>query len=142
MEPVGRMAGAHTKILVSNSLGENRLDAYGYLHCWEKIFREVDRKYDIRGSVLSHLVHVCISQSGKLSAAHFEYFYDKVTERSLQFTEAITREVISAYCALPYRRIYLLTEYNFMEFERTLSAIPSAESIRLRRLLARPYRWV
>ncbi len=62
--------------------------------CWDKIVREVDRCYDIRGSDLAYLVRACLTQDGRFTEEQFEQYQQRVPAPALRLIEQLTRRLI------------------------------------------------
>lgn len=62
--------------------------------CWEKIVREVDKNYDVRGSDLAYLVRVCLLQGGKLTPVQIERYQHRVPAPVFELIEKLTLRLI------------------------------------------------
>lgn len=62
--------------------------------CWEKIVREVDRNYDVRGSDLAYLVRECLLQGGKLTTLQIERYQHRVPAPVFELIEQLTSRLI------------------------------------------------
>ncbi|WP_110648663.1 Fic family protein [Salinicola peritrichatus] len=58
-----------------------------YLHCFDRVYKAIDERFDIRGSDLSRLVMMCLSQEGRLSNNHRKQFRYQVPEEALDAIE-------------------------------------------------------
>jgi hypothetical protein len=69
--------------------------------CWEKIVREVDRCYDLRGSDLAFLVRACLTQNGRLTRQQLEHYQQYAPAPALELIERLTRRLIRRLGAIP-----------------------------------------
>jgi len=65
-----------------------------YLAQYNAILRKVDESLDIRGSALSALVQICISNRGKLPQAARDKFTHCVPDSYFDYIEAIAQDVL------------------------------------------------
>lgn len=65
-----------------------------YLTQYEAIHRKVDENLDIRGSALSALVQICISNQGNLPQAARDKFRDCVPDSYFDYIEVVAKEVL------------------------------------------------
>ncbi len=59
-----------------------------YLACFDRVYRAIDARFDVRGSDLSRLVMMCLSQDGVLSKNRRKQFRYQVSEEVLDAIEA------------------------------------------------------
>jgi len=67
-----------------------------YVAQYKAIHRKVDESLDIRGSALSTLVQICISNQGELPRATRDKFKDCVPDSYFDFIEAVTKDVLQS----------------------------------------------
>lgn len=65
-----------------------------YLMQYKTIHRKVDEKLDIRGSVLSELVKICINNRGDLPQAARDKFKFCVPDSYFDYIETVTKDVL------------------------------------------------
>lgn len=65
-----------------------------YLAQYKAIHRKVDESLDIRGSALSALVQICISNRGRLPQAARDKFKDCVPDPYFDYIEAVAKDVL------------------------------------------------
>lgn len=65
-----------------------------YLKHYKTILRKVDESLDIRGSALSALVQICISNHGTLSKAVRDKFKDCVPDSYFDYIESVTNSAL------------------------------------------------
>ncbi|MCY1539403.1 hypothetical protein D9M68_749860 [compost metagenome] len=65
-----------------------------YVSCYRTIYESVDRHYDVRGSVLSDVVHLCLLNHGKLAQARREQFRRYAPEEVFDYVEAVATAVL------------------------------------------------
>lgn len=65
-----------------------------YLAQYKAIHRKVDESLDIRGSALSALVQICISNNGRLPQAARDKFKVCVPDAYFDYIETVTKEVL------------------------------------------------
>lgn len=65
-----------------------------YLTQYKEIHRKVDESLDIRGSALSALVQICISNQGRLPQAARDKFKDCVPNSYFDYIEDVTQDVL------------------------------------------------
>ena len=66
-----------------------------YLAQYKEIHRKVDESLDIRGSALSALVQICISNRGRLPQAARDKFKDCVPDPYFDYIEAVAKDVLT-----------------------------------------------
>lgn len=67
-----------------------------YLAQYKAIYKKIDEHLDIRGSALSALVQICISNNGKLPQAAREKFKDCVPDSYYDYIEAATKGILQS----------------------------------------------
>ncbi|WP_160019351.1 hypothetical protein [Pseudomonas sp. 8O] len=67
-----------------------------YLAQYEAIHRIIDKNLDIRGSALSALVQICISNGGKLPKVARDKFKDCVPDSYFDYIEVVARDVLQS----------------------------------------------
>ncbi len=67
-----------------------------YLAQYKAIHKKIDEHLDIRGSALSALVQICISNDGKLPQAAREKFKDCVPDSYYDYIEAAAKDVLQS----------------------------------------------
>lgn len=67
-----------------------------YLAQYKAIHRKVDENLDIRGSALSALVQICISNRGKVPQTARDKFKDCVPDSYFDYIEAVTKDVLQS----------------------------------------------
>lgn len=65
-----------------------------YLEQYKAIHKKVDESIDIRGSALSALVQICISNQGKLPQEARNKFKDCVPDPYFDYIEAVAKDVL------------------------------------------------
>lgn len=65
-----------------------------YLTQYKEIHRKVDEKLDIRGSALSALVQICISNQGRVPQAARDKFKDCVPDSYFDYIEVVAKDVL------------------------------------------------
>ena len=65
-----------------------------YLTQYKAIYSKVDEKLDIRGSALSTLVQICISNRGKLPQAARYKFKACVPDSYFDYIEAVAKDIL------------------------------------------------
>lgn len=65
-----------------------------YLTQYKEIYRKVDENLDIRGSALSALVQICISNQGRLPQAARDKFKDCVPDSYFDYIEVVAKDVL------------------------------------------------
>lgn len=67
-----------------------------YFMQYKAIYKKVDEKLDIRGSVLTALVQICINNNGTLPLAARERFKFCVPDSYYDYIEIVAKEVLQA----------------------------------------------
>lgn len=67
-----------------------------YLMLYKAIYRKVDENLDIRGSALSALVQICISNDGNLPQAAREKFKSCVPDSYFDYIEVVAKDVLQS----------------------------------------------
>jgi len=67
-----------------------------YLRQYKVIHRKVDENLDIRGSALSALVQICISNQGSLPQAARDKFKDCVPDSYFDYIESVAKDVLQS----------------------------------------------
>jgi len=67
-----------------------------YLAQYKAIYRKVDENLDIRGSALTALVQICISNHGKLPRAARNKFKSCVPDSYFDYIETIAKDILQS----------------------------------------------
>ena len=67
-----------------------------YLAQYKAIHKKVDEHIDIRGSALSALVQICISNYGKLPQAARDKFKDYAPDSYFDYIEAVAKDILQS----------------------------------------------
>ena len=59
---------------------------------YDKVIKEVDRRFDVRGSTLSSLVILCLDNDNTLSNNRRKQFFGRVPEGAFDFIEQCAKE--------------------------------------------------
>lgn len=62
-----------------------------FLACYETVYRCVDKRYDVRGSILSDLVKLCLMNHGEISCTRREQFRNMVPEEAFNYIETVVQ---------------------------------------------------
>lgn len=75
-----------------------------YRSCYRTIYDSVDHRYDIRGSVLSDVVKLCLAHHGKLTQERRNQFRCYAPEEVFDYVEVVTTAVLYGNQGLLGRR--------------------------------------
>ena len=87
-------AVAFTLSMAREALREDLKAETRYLACFDRVYRAIDARFDVRGSDLSRLVMMCLSQGGLLSKNRRRQFRYQVPEEVLDAIEAEARKAL------------------------------------------------
>lgn len=65
-----------------------------FVEQYNRIYRSVDERCDIRGSALSDLVKICLENNGEISSVRRERFRAFVPDEYMDHIESTTQSVI------------------------------------------------
>jgi len=87
-------AVAFTLKMSREALREDLKSETRYLACFDRVYRAIDARFDVRGSDLSRLVMMCLSHDGVLSKNRRRQFRYRVPEEVLDAIEAEARKAL------------------------------------------------
>lgn len=67
-----------------------------FLACYDRVYRAVDERYDLRGSDLANLVMMCLSNDGIVSNNRRKQYQYRVTAEVFDFIEQMAQQVLAA----------------------------------------------
>ncbi len=70
-----------------------------FLQVYDRVFKAVDARYDVRGSDLTQLVMMCLSNNGSVSRNRRKQFQYSVPQEVFDFIEERAREVLAEQAA-------------------------------------------
>jgi len=88
-------AVAFTLKMAREALKEDLKAETRYLACFDRVYRVINTRFDIRGSDLARLVMMCLNHSGRLSKHRRKQFRYQVPEEVLDAIEAETCEALA-----------------------------------------------
>ncbi|PMR73038.1 Fic family protein [Billgrantia endophytica] len=87
-------AVAFTLRMARAALEQDLMAETRYLACFDRVYRDIDQRFDIRGSDLAWLVMMCLSQDGRLSSNRRKQFRHQVPAEVLDAIEDAAREAL------------------------------------------------
>ncbi|WP_163560493.1 Fic family protein [Halomonas sp. NO4] len=88
------LAVAFTLRMAREALREDLKAETRYLACFDRVYRAIDTRFDVRGSDLSRLVMMCLSHDGALSNNRRKQFRYQVPEEVLNAIEAEAQKAL------------------------------------------------
>lgn len=93
-------AVAFTLRMAQEALKDDLKAETRYLACYDRVYRAIDARFDVRGSDLARLVMMCLSQNGRLSKNRRKQFYYQVPQDVLDAIEAETSVALEEISSL------------------------------------------
>ncbi|MGG6929206.1 UNVERIFIED_CONTAM: hypothetical protein P3D59_22460 [Pseudomonas aeruginosa] len=62
--------------------------------CWATVLYAVDKRYDVRGSILSLLVRLCLENRARVPKAQRIHYAQYVQQEALEFLEDFTADLL------------------------------------------------
>jgi len=75
-----------------------------YTSCYRSILRAVDRRYDIRGHILSDMVLICLANHGRLPMTRRHYYLCYAQEAAIRYLEELATELLYGHYGLLGKR--------------------------------------
>ena len=85
-------------------MAEEALDIHlrqevNYLLSFDEIHRTVSERYDVRETILHHLINGCLDLNGVVSKNLRKRYADRVEESAFDFIEQVTRKVLTRHAS-------------------------------------------
>lgn len=71
-----------------------------FLECYDAVYRAVDARFDVRGSDLSHLVMMCLTNGGKVSNNRRKQYQYSVPETVFNYIEEVAGSLLAEQMAM------------------------------------------
>lgn len=65
-----------------------------YVACYRTLLSALDRRYDIRGSLLSEMVILCLANHGKLPPIRRAYYQRRAQAEAIDYLEHLTARLL------------------------------------------------